>query len=192
MTIYTIDLTKLGSISRLPSAFEILLLCKYTSIKFLEFLSDSLTIMRLQDKQTITGHILAIQWYMDLMGDATPDREDAPYPMKIHYIHVERHIFSITKISQYVTLDTLYSVPPTVLLDIMLETIENSLTCTIPRMYSLPDQVIDEYLAKLRTIFSELFLMFPKTGSYTQPNIISAIMKVEFEDQKDEIRNYVS
>jgi hypothetical protein len=191
MTIYIIDLSKPDSVSRLQSTQKIAGLCTHMCTKLMVYLSDILMTSSQPDKQNILKYITITKWYLNLLGNVPFDEKGIPFEINVHHIYLERYTDGRgnTHRNQVITMDTLSSIPPVIIVEFISEIIESALICLHPILIPLAryEVIVD----KLTGIICNLHEIFPYR-EITPHNLANTIVKFEVIDQINEINNYVS
>jgi hypothetical protein len=190
MTIYTIDWSKPESISRLLSTQLIAGLCSNICAKLLNSLADILMTSNQQDKHTVLKCVTVIRWYINQLAGLPPYRKGVPQLTNIIHIYIERYmkerdIFC----NEVVTMDTITSIPPVIIIELISEIIENTLISLKP--VTIPIEIYVEMIEKLEGIINRLLKIFPYHATIPQDNLAFAIIKLEVVDQVTAIEYHV-
>jgi hypothetical protein len=188
MTIYTIELMKILSLSRLPTAHTLIALCLHVSECILKSLSSSLETNNLREHKIIAKHIINLNECLDLMNKTIPGKTDT-YPIKVIHLSIIGCKHGQKEFNQIFTMTTLGGVHPVTLIEILSTLLNNSLTCIKTYLPSVPEILVSECEANFNIIIHDLFAIFPKMNTFILLKFTSIKLRVEFDDKKDDIKN---
>lgn len=196
MTIYAIELSP-ETLGRLPSINHAVDLCLHFSQRILTHLRDVVLINEGEAQRVINNQSSIIGFCLGMLHETTSANARAVHAMNIMHVDITTQMFTWSpKFYQGFTIDTLSSVYPKALLDLLIKLIDDLTTNLIPLVRSLPPQVLHLCIETLQTALTILSHVLNNSlnrdGNIAvfvyKPLSLIVHIRVEFCDHRPEVR----